>query len=261
LLTCILVSFMIGLTTLGDKDSSWILAAGLLLVSAGLLMVFIKYESKTPVPILNLQLFKYKPFLALIAYIAVGGISNFGISSFLPFYMVSLYHTSTLISGAILTPRSILIIIGASLASIFIVKWGYRRPIMIGMACVLIAVIILGIQPQDINLGNIQISGISFIIIAMAFAGLFGASDPAINNVFIEMMPDKVATMMGIRGMFYQLGGAIGISGASIILQLFNQNLSTGFAIVFFGIAAFIILILPMIPIMTTYTVKTSDVV
>ncbi len=43
---------------------------------------------------------------------------------------------------------------------------------------------------------------------------------PAPNNACIELMPDKVATITGLRGMFRYVGGALGISLITIILHL-----------------------------------------
>jgi len=51
-------------------------------------------------------------------------------------------------------------------------------------------------------------------------------------------MPDRVATIVGLRGMFRTIGGALGISTITFILHL-NKSLSEGFTITFvsFGLA------------------------
>ena len=123
LLTGLLSSFMIGITLLGDKtEKPWLLIGGLFTAFAGFLLAFIKYENKIPNPVIDLQTFRNKPFIAINLYNLILGACNFGISAFIPFYMVSIYGVSTLISGAILTPRSILVIITSAITSMFIVK-------------------------------------------------------------------------------------------------------------------------------------------
>ena len=55
-----------------------------------------------------------------------------------------------------------------------------------------------------------------------------GIANPASNNACIELMPEKVATITGLRGMFRTVGGALGISLITIILHL-SSNLANGF--------------------------------
>ena len=51
-----------------------------------------------------------------------------------PLYAVSLYGLSTLDSGLILTPRSVGMLAASAVTSFYLVRWGYRWPMLIGMA-------------------------------------------------------------------------------------------------------------------------------
>jgi len=62
-------------------------------------------------------------------------------------------------------------------------------------------------------------------------------------------MPDKVGTVVGVRGMFRMLGGAIGISVITLALNN-SHSLQQGFFIVLFGTAIILVLSLPLIFIM-----------
>jgi MFS family permease len=252
LLTGLLSAFLFDLTLLAEPDIPWLMVGCLFVLFIAMMVAFIKYETKTATPIIDITLLKEKRFLAMNLFNVFTGISNFGISSFIPFYMVSLYAASTLASGAILTPRSIMVIIIAGITSMMLPRWGYRRPILIGSICVLAAMLIFGFQPQDMSIGTLQIASIVIIGSSLGLSGFFGMAGPAINNALIDTMPDRVATIIGIRGMFYQCGGAIGIAVISIILNVFKDNLAQGFAIVFYGLAALMLLALPMIPVFAT---------
>jgi EmrB/QacA subfamily drug resistance transporter len=81
------------------------------------------------------------------------------------------------------------------------------------------------------------------IIETLAFLILFcgigaGIVNPAANNACIELMPEKVATIVGLRGMFRTVGGALGISLITFILHLSSNPLNGfSFIFIFFGLA------------------------
>ena len=56
------------------------------------------------------------------------------------------------------------------------------------------------------------------VLIMLSGIGL-GIALPASNNACNELMPSKVATITGLRGMFRFVGGAFGISLTTIILH------------------------------------------
>ena len=64
-----------------------------------------------------------------------------------------------------------------------------------------------------------------------------GIINPAANNACIELMPEKVATIVGLRGMFRVIGGVLGVCAVTLILHL-SPDLDTGFriAFTFFGV-------------------------
>jgi hypothetical protein len=59
---------------------------------------------------------------------------------------------------------------------------------------------------------------LSFLML-MSGIGI-GIMFPATNNACIELMPEKVATIVGLRGMFRTAGGAPGVSLVTFILHL-----------------------------------------
>ena len=76
-----------------------------------------------------------------------------------------------------------------------------------------------------------------------------GLAAPAANNACIELMPDRVGTIAGIRGMFRMSGGAIGVNAATLILYTVG-DVYLGFSIIFIGSAILMLLAIPMIFIM-----------
>ena len=73
-----------------------------------------------------------------------------------------------------------------------------------------------------------------------------GVAAPASNNACIELMPHRVATITGVRGMFRQSGGAISIAVTSLLLHNI-PDMAHGFAVVFFGLAVIMVITVPFI--------------
>jgi MFS family permease len=78
-----------------------------------------------------------------------------------------------------------------------------------------------------------------------------GIALPASNNACIELMPEKVATITGLRGMFRSVGGAFGISLITIILHL-SSTPTNGFRITFISFGLVLLFTIPLVFLMPT---------
>jgi MFS family permease len=73
-----------------------------------------------------------------------------------------------------------------------------------------------------------------------------GIALPASNNACIELMPEKVATITGLRGMFRTVGGALGVSLITIILHS-TSDLRNGFSITFISFGLGLLVAIPLV--------------
>jgi EmrB/QacA subfamily drug resistance transporter len=241
---------MLGLNLIAENFSfsSLLLTITFTAVSFSFLCLFIRQEKKAPNPILDMALLRSRPFLAANIYNMIGGAGMFGIFAFIPFYATSVHKLSTLASGMILTPRSLAIIPAAAVTSFLLKRWGYRWPMVLGMIIISLSTILLGspgirfLRMIGINWGVAQILTIPIMIAGIGM----GISLPASNNACIELMPDKVATITGLRGMFRSVGGAFGISLTTIILHL-SLTPANGFRISFPSFGLGFLLAIPLV--------------
>jgi len=91
------------------------------------------------------------------------------------------------------------------------------------------------------------IGKVAFLALLMLVSGIgMGIMMPPSNNACIELMPDKVATITGLRGMFRTVGGILGISSITMILHLSSDPV-TGFWIAFTSFGIGMLLGLPLI--------------
>lgn len=240
LLAASLLTFMVGLTALGNGDTqlSWALAGVLFPCSAALMVVFIRHEVKARDPVIDLVVLKERRFVAANIFNLVYGAGALGVVSFVPLYIVSVHGMSVFESGIMLTPRSVGMMLASTVTSIFLLRWGYRRPMLIGTAAIVISLFLLAMVRPGVNeVLGIPLGSTTLLLAIMLLAGIgFGTSAPAANNACIELMPDRVATITGVRGMFRQGGGAVGIGVASLVLEHSAGNMGRGFYFIFLSL-------------------------
>lgn len=249
LLVASISALMLGLTKIGDSGTatSWVFTAILFAASIILMISFIRREGKTGNPLIDLAVLREKPFVAANIYNFILGSYFMGISSFVPLYAVSVYGMSVLESGFIVTPRSIGMVLASTVTSMSLVRWGYRAPMLTGTVAIILSLVLLGIEAPGISLAGIPLSSTILLFGIMSLAGLgMGTSAPAANNACIELMPERVATIVGVRGMFRQAGGAITIAVTTLLLHNAG-DMADGFRIIFFGAAIIMLIITPVI--------------
>ena len=246
---------MLGCNQLADNFSvaSALLAVLLVLVSGVFLALFARHERREPNPILDLTLLRSKPFLAANLYNMMIGAGIFGIVSFIPLYAVSVQHLSTLMSGVILTPRSIGVICSSTITSFLLQRWGYRWPMVWGLCILAVSTLLLGDTEfqlwRGLPLAWSAAERLSLLILVTGIG--LGIALPASNNACIELMPSKIATITGLRGMFRYVGGAVGISLTTLILHV-SGSAAMGFRITFITFGLVLLGTLPLVFLMPT---------
>jgi len=245
-----LFALLIGISEIGNGDrtlASWLLIALLFTVAILLMVVFLRHENHASDPIIDLIVLRGRAFVASNAYNFTFGVAVFGVASFIPLFAVSVYNMSTFESGLVLAARSVGMIIAATTGSFFIMRWGYRKPMLIGTIVISIAYALFGLEPDNIRLFGAQFSNLIVLAFIALLSGLgMGIASPAANNACIDLMPERVGTISGVRGMFRQSGGAISIAVTTVLLESFSE-IGLGFHVAFLGMAAMMLVTLPFI--------------
>jgi len=241
---------MLGLNHIAENFTvaSLTIAGVLLVLSVAFVMLFVRHERNAENPILDLTLLRSTPFLSANLYNMMVGAGIFGIVSFIPLHATSVHKLSTLVSGMILTPRSLGVICTSTATSFLLKRWGYRWPMVWGVSIMAMFTLLLADQEFRVesmvgfNLGAAET--LAFLIMGTGIG--MGVALPASNNACIELMPSKVATITGLRGMFRYVGGAFGISLTTIILHS-SKTMGTGFRITFIVFGLGLLLTLPLV--------------
>jgi EmrB/QacA subfamily drug resistance transporter len=245
---------MFGLNLISESFSplSLLFSAAFLLISLTLALLFFRQEKKEAHPMLNIALLKSKPFLAANLLNMIIGAGVMGLFAFVPLYATSVHKLSTLMSGMILTPRSLGTIAASSITSFLLRRWGYRWPMVMGLAIISFSTILLAPGIQSWRVTGIRLGIVEMISLLVLVSGIgTGIALPASNNACIELMPERIATIVGLRGMFRTVGGALGVSLITFILHS-SSTPAHGFNVTFISFGLGLLCGIPLVFLMPT---------
>lgn len=234
-----LSTFLIALNTLGNVQNggSWLVPGALFLAAIGLLVAFLWRESSIKNPLIEPYFLKRAPFLEINIFQLVFGAAALGLMSFVPLFATSIYGMTTLESGLIFTPRAVGTILASMVTSYYLPRWGYRGPMLAGTSIVIISLILLGLEPSGLDILGIKLKAGFLIGIFLFLTGAgTGIVFPAMNNLCVDFMPERVGMIAGLKGMFSQSGSAVSIAVTTLVLDYFPE-MRLGFTVVFFGVA------------------------
>jgi len=239
---------MFSLNLIGEslEARSLLFAAFFLALSASSIFLFFRQEKRETNPIVDLALLKSTPFLAANLLNLVMGAAVLAVSAFLPFYATSVYKLSTLMSGMILTPRSLGTIPASAVTSFLLKRWGYRRPTIVGLTVTGCATILAGSGRLWGSFG-MRFSVVEILSFLILVTGIgIGIMLPGTNNACIELAPQKVAGIVGLRGMFRTVGAALGVSLITFILHV-SASPAGGFTVAFTAFGLLLLCASPLV--------------
>jgi len=241
----VLMSGMTALATDPERlGSPWLWA--LFGVSGALVVWFLRHVRTAREPLVRYDLLARNPFLAVNLYNFFYGAAAIGFSSFVPYYAVVQYGMSPFESGAVLTPRSIASIVVATLASLYVIRLGYRLPMVGGVLIRSLGLVLLGQAWTTLDLGPFTLSGFWLVAAIMAVSGVgIGLSAPSSSNAGLDLAPREAAALTGLRGMFRQTGGAVGTSAIVLALSFFPDK-AHGLSVIFIALAGVMLLTIPL---------------
>ena len=213
LLGTMLLAVMFGFAFLGAGSSpaSWsFLVPELLGLTAGLL--FVRHIQRHAAPFIPAQLLYGHGFgvMNLINFVYGGAV--LGLSAVVPLYAELRYRLHPLAAGTLLTSRAVGMIAVAGIASMALRRTGSRRPMILGFSLIAVGLTLLWLPPH-------LVGPYAWLAAAAGLTGLgMGMAVPATNNATLQLAPDQVAAITGLRGMFRQSGSILTISATTALL-------------------------------------------
>jgi EmrB/QacA subfamily drug resistance transporter len=241
LLAALIFTGMFGISYLGSGSVplySPVFLGGLA-CAAALGVAFVRHSKRYPVPFVPYRLLRGRGFgiMNLINYLY--GAAALGFAALVPLYAADRYGISALDSGTLLTARAVGMIAVAGAAAMALRRTGYRWPMVAGFAVLASGLFLMAVKAP--------IAPYAWLAIGAAFTGLgMGLSVPASNNASLQLAPDQVAAIAGLRGMFRQSGS---ITAVSVTTAVIARSADPGLeqAHVFLVFAAILVLLLPLV--------------
>ena len=200
-----LLGVMLGLNQLGDRGPRsplpWsLLAAGGLLVAA-----FLDHERRAANAILPPPLLRRPAFALVNGLNVLWGAAAFGVFSLVPLFAQLAYGLSPLAAGSLLSVRAVGMGVLSVLSSVLLRRVGYRAPMFAGFLVLATGLVLVSLPPPSSPFAWLGLSAL------VCGAGV-GIAGPPSNNAALQLMPDQVAAIAGLRAMFRQTGGILAIT-------------------------------------------------
>ena len=241
LLAVLIATAMFGISYLGSGQiplySPVFLGSEAVAVVA--LCAFVRHSRRDAAPFVPYRLLRGRGFGIMNLINLVYGAAALGFSALVPLYAQDRYHIAPLGAGTLLTARAVGMIAVAGVAAMALRRTGYRLPMIIGFAVLAGGLLMMSLSPG--------ISPYAWLAIGAAITGFgMGLSVPASNNASLQLAPDQVAAIAGLRGMFRQSGSIIAVSvTTAIIARSSHPGLVQAHVFVVFAIL--LIALLPLI--------------
>jgi EmrB/QacA subfamily drug resistance transporter len=213
LLAVLIVTAMFGITYLGSGQiplySPVFLGCEAVAVIA--LGGFIRHSRRYAAPFVPYQLLRGRGFGIMNLINLVYGAAALGFGALVPLYAQDRYGIQSLGAGTLLTARAIGMIAIAGLAAMALRRTGYRMPMVAGFLLLAAGLFMMA--------STAPLSPYAWLAIAAAVTGCgMGLSVPASNNASLQLAPDQVAAIAGLRGMFRQSGAITAVSVTTAIM-------------------------------------------
>jgi MFS family permease len=214
LLAGTVVAGMLAITSLGEANASPtrlnVLLPGIVAIALG--YTFARHIHRIESPIIPARLIQGKGFAVMNVVNVLFGGAGFGFGVLIPLYAENRYHLGESSAGTVLAAQAVGMACVAFAASMLIRRTGYRRPMAIGFLFVAASLVMLSIGARGI-------APYWWLMLFSMFTGIgLGCISPAANNATMQLAPDHVAAVAGLRGTFRQSGSILCVSIVTTVL-------------------------------------------
>jgi nitrate/nitrite transporter NarK len=228
LIATFVTAIVFALTELGRRDAppSVALIGAAVAVFVIALVVFVWHERRVEVPVIDLDLLRRKEFACSNAISFCFGSAWVGMSAMIPLFVQTVYGMSPAESGAITAPRSVVMVASSAFWTWLLPRTGFRKPLAAGLIGYATILVVVGLGLRDPMFGGWTMPTFWWSLLSVAMGGFFfGVANPSMSNAALNLAPDRIAAVAGLRGMFSTLGSAIGVA---VMVLIASRAPSTG---------------------------------
>ena len=236
-------ALIFALTEMGRRDANpvWlIVVVGFVIAVVGFPML-VRREIRIPHPAIDMTLLRRRELLFVNTLAFFFGAGIFGMFSMIPLYAQSAYGFSATETGAMVTPRAIAMVSMAMLASLLLARTGYRKPILTGLLGVAISLFVISRGIHEPTILGVEIGNFAWLTFIVCCPGIaFGIMSPSLNNAALDLAPDRIPAIAGLRAMFMSLGGTVGVS-LIVLVTSRSSSIASGLELAFTGMSVLLV--------------------
>lgn len=213
LLASMILSGMFAISILGNLSFASPAFFLPLMVSIAFGVFFVRHTKRSEAPFIPIRLISGKGFATMNILNVLYGSAALGFGALVPLYAQNRYGIHIAHAGTLLSARAVGMIAIAAASAMMLRRTGYRLPMIVGFAAISVGLVMLfvhappGISPYWWLAGWSMLTGLGM-----------GTAAPATNNATLQLAPDQVAQIAGLRGTFRQSGGILYVSIAAALL-------------------------------------------
>ena len=222
LMTGSISTLLLGLSYAGQRIENWTApeTIGLFTAFVIFLALFLWVETRAAHPLVPLNLFRERIMAVSSANGFFVGMAMFGSLSFIPLFVQAVLGTSATDAGTTITPFMLSWVVAATLGGRLMLKMGYRRIAIVGVACLMVGFGLLTWLTQ----GSTRLD----VMRDLVFAGVgMGFCLVTLTIAVQNSVPrDRLGIATSATVFFRSIGGAVGVAVMGAVLSLhLNQEL------------------------------------
>ncbi len=199
--------------TLGWGDP---LIVGLLVAAVVLAGIWYLIESKVRDPLVDLTLFRLRPYDGALTANLTMNLAFAGLSYLLVLWLENARGYDPVEAGLLMLPSTLGIFVFIPLGGRLAERRGGRLPVLVGLAILSIGLFVFGVLDPDTP---IAVVGVALVIVGL---GLGMLSTPISNTAVGEVPEDLAGTAAGVFKMSSMVGGALGVAVLSALGRSFS---------------------------------------
>lgn len=213
----------------GGSDYAWSspVVLGMAAAAAAAWALLLVVESRAKQPIIPLWLFRNRTFnAATVVGLLVAGVGMFSVINYLPTYVQMVYGRSATVSGLLLIPMVIGVLVGGQVSSVLIARTGRYKPYPV-IGTILTATAFLLLSTLTLHTSLVVLC--SYVLLLGLGLGL------VVQNIVLAVQAALPASDVGTatagNNFFREIGATLGTAGvgtlfASQLTSLLSQRLS-----------------------------------